>query len=168
MASSQGRRRSRGRRAFCDLRRVVSIAPVLLPCALLALGCASGGSDSKLAREIVGTWVNERAQKDSKGIVDHVSTRSSPYPYRVVLRANGSFEALYTPKQLARVQRALGSDSLVSPLAGRYELTVDWLGVAWIDMRPGPPRRRISVKGDRLVLHKVGQSWTAEKYRRER
>jgi len=134
---------------------------------LVGLGCASGSGDSPIRRGILGAWTNERVL-EKKGVVGHISTRSSPFPYRLTFRADGTFQALYSPKQLARVDRAIGSQKLTSPLEGRYEIDVDLLGVAWIEMRPGAPKRRVSLEKGRLVLHKVGQSWTAEKYRRER
>ena len=91
-------------------------------------------------------------------------TISSPYPDKLVFRPDGTYEAAYSGKQLDGIRRRRGSKDLTATNAGRYEVSVDWSGLTWIEMKNGVPERRITLGRNTLTLHRARDGWTAEKY----
>lgn len=132
----------------------------------LCFGCAGYAAGKANALQAIGTWDNLRLDRKSRSIADAVQTRRSPAPDRITFRKDQSFEAIYSPRELAAFARSVGESSLTSPVEGTFTVRVDLAGIPWIRMEPGAPTRRLSIDNGILVLHKVGQEWTAEKYRR--
>jgi hypothetical protein len=134
----------------------------LLP---LCLGCVSRPAADELRGAVIGEWRNLAAGEGALGPFG-LGVHQSPYPERLVFHDDGRFEAHYSEVQLERLRRRERAPELPAARKGTYDISVDWLGVAWIDMDPGAPSRRITLSGDRLVLHGTDDTWSQERYER--
>ena len=134
------------------------------------VGCAATNRGHQIESQIIGTWEyiepGEGIRRYAGPLKSALKPYRSPHPDFLVMRRDGTFEATYSVEQLARLRIHIGQPVLTNPATGKFDLVIDWAGVAWITLLPGAPERRVSVTHNRLVLHDLGTAWTAEEYRR--
>ena len=156
------------------LHRAVAIGSVIALGLFLALGpisCAGRPSAESVSAALVGVWENldaepRKASSAAGAVANTVGIHAPPWAATLEFEARGHFEARYPSAELSRLHHKLGGPPLESPLRGTWRVKRDLAGVLWIEMKPGPELRRLSLKKGVLTLHGVDQYWGAERYRR--
>jgi hypothetical protein len=151
------------------MRVIASIASLAVLVSLVA--CAGQPSALSASAALVGEWENvaEAPKRPSSAggvVLDTVGIHKPPWASNIVFRQNGRFDVSYPEAQAERFRRLLGEPSLENPVEGAWHVERDWVGVLWIDMNPGPGTRRLSLEDGILILHRVGDAWGAERFRR--
>jgi len=160
------------------LRRTVAIPSVialgLFLALFLALGpaaCAGRPSAESVSAALLGVWENldpepRKASSAARAVANTVGVHKPPWAATLEFEEGGHFEARYPSAELNRLHHKLGGPPLESPLRGTWRVKRDLAGLLWIEMKPGPEMRRLSLKKGVLTLHGIDQYWGAERYRR--
>lgn len=134
------------------------------------LGCASTNHVQRVKSAVIGTWEYVKPKgairKHLGPVGSAIRPYTSPHPDLLVFHDDGTFRATYSPGELATLRNMIREPELTNPVSGEYDVVVDFAGVSWIKMRPGPPERRLSITANRLLLHNLGTSWAIERYKR--
>lgn len=151
---------------FCS--STAGYACAMLVCLLGA--CSSHLTAPEVQSRLVGAWEHVDAagkkKQPEKGPFDFMEKLyvSSPHPDKLVFHSDGTFEAIYSEKQIEALRRYVKSQHLTRTQRGTYHVSVDWSGLAWIKMAEATPPRRVTVDRGHLILHKTEDGWTPEKY----
>ena len=95
------------------------------------------------------------------------------HPREIEFRQDGTFVATFGHRAEACVRELDWPEPLPEELHGKFEVR-DTLGMRdlyvprkWLAMDPGPPPRRFTVEGDKLTVHRVGDGWAQEIYKKQ-